>query len=172
MMNNIERHLLEAIQSMFHNDPEVLGITQAGRPNFPKQETSNFFQKQYEQLREEFALKINSAGLNHYDGLCAAFFDIHNYTYITDIKFPINFEQRCRSMAIPHTEIDKAKEIIEELSKKTKAEFGDERSSGWANIEDMRDVTTHADTRTPKREAPFTGGGPNPKQNELSGSLV
>jgi hypothetical protein len=166
MKNKTEKTLAEAIHSMFKNDPDVLGIAH-GKPHFPTFDPSHKFQHQFEEIIDRFALKINEAGLEHYEPLRSAFYDIHSYTFITDSRFLIDFEAKCKSMAVPLTEVEQAKKIIWDLSESVKKESGDERSVGWVDVAAMRDVTTNANNRRPKREAPFTGGGPAPDPREL-----
>jgi hypothetical protein len=166
-MDKTERQLAEAIKTMFQNDPDVLGIAH-GKPHFPTDDPHHRFTHLYESTNNLFALKINEADLNHYESLCSAFYDIHSYTYVTDCdKFCRNFTMRCRSMAVPTGEVEKACEIIHKISESICEEHGDERSSGWTDIAKMRDVTTMADRRTPTKEPPFTGGGPAPDPNEI-----
>ena len=162
-----ERQLAEAVKKMFQNDSDVLGIAH-GKPHFPTDDPSHRFTHLYEDMNNLFALKINEADLNHYESLCSAFYDIHSYTYITECdKFCRNFTVRCKAMAVPLNEVEKACEIIHNISEDICKKHGDERSSGWTDISKMRDVTTNADKRTPKKEPPFTGGGPAPAANEL-----
>jgi hypothetical protein len=89
--------------------------------------------------------------------------------YLDDPTFTIALKKRLTARGIPTEEVNNAilycKEIIETIQK----EDFQEKQSGWhPNIDEIADMTRNAENRTPKKEAPYTGGGPAPARNEIS----
>jgi hypothetical protein len=151
-MNKSESMFLEAIGNLLKNN-ESLGQVE-------KKETSHFFEEQWNNLEQEFALKVVDSPFH--EELTSAFKSVHSYKYLDDPTFTLSLTKRLKTRAVPQEEIDKAVKASEKIISEN------EQASGWnPNMEALRDVTTNADNRTPKQEKPFTGGGPAPALDEI-----
>jgi hypothetical protein len=159
-LTTIEKTLVEAIGNIFKNNESTLGIV-------PHKEISHGFEFQWNGIEDMFAIK--TAKSTFHEELTSAFRDIHSYKYLDDPTFTIALKKRLTARGIPTEEVNNAilycKEIIETIQK----EDFQEKQSGWhPNIDEIADMTRNAENRTPKKEAPYTGGGPAPARNEIS----
>jgi hypothetical protein len=158
-MTPIEKTLSEAIGNLFKNKDSNLGTV--GHIEYAN--TMNF---QRELIEDMFALK--TADSNFHEELCGAFHDIHSYKYLEDATFAVALNKRLTSRGVPTEEIQKAVKFVEEIKKELGGDTFQEKESGWhPELADILDTTRNATTRKPKYNAPYSGGGPAPKKNEI-----
>lgn len=124
-------------------------------------ETSHFSQFRWEGIDDAFRLKV--AGSPFADSISSAFFQTHSYKYLDNPTFELSFRKELTGRALPTSEISDAVKHYQSLVKELSKNPG-EQDSGWnPNMEDIVDVTTHADDRKAKYTDPFTGGGLYPE---------
>jgi hypothetical protein len=153
-LNKHEKALLEAVASMLKQDAN-LGLT-------INNETSNTSQFRWEGIDDAFALK--AAGSPFADSMTSAFFAVHSHKYIDNPTFKLSFEKEMSARAIPTYEKDQAIKYLDDMQNELSANKLSERDAGWnPNMEDIVDLTSNADNRTPETSKPFTGGGPAPE---------
>lgn len=151
-LNKQEQTLLEAVKGLLSQD--ALGV------HFKSdEETSHTSQFRWEGIDDAFALKVSESPF--FESITSAFYSVHAHKYIDHPTFKLALVQELKSRAVPEKAIKEAVKaldgIINELSEKKPSE----RDAGWnPNIAEITDMTRNADDREPKREAPFTGGGP------------
>jgi hypothetical protein len=126
-----------------------------------EKETAHTSQFRWEGAGDAFKLKV--VGTPYEDAVTSSFFQTHNYKYLDDPTFKLSFERELRGRALPEKEISSAMthldSLISDLSKNPS-----EQDAGWnPNMADLRDVTSNADSRTPKSTEPFSGGGLYPE---------
>lgn len=159
-MKKQERLLLEAIANMVKNEPEL------GLSFHDSEETSHYFQYNWENLNDAFSLEVMDSPF--YDSIHSAFYEVHSYKYVNDPSFYESFKRSLDARAIPD---DQQKQAIDGMSKVLK-DFGikgDERHGGWnPNMDELRDLTSNADTKGSTPSDAFTGGGPVPGDNEIN----
>ncbi len=147
-----ETSLLEAVAG-YLRERAVLGLPKA------PEETSHTSQFRWESLKDAFALKVAESAF--YESVTSAFHAVHSYKYIDHPTFKLALSAELKSRAVPTEEINKALKAVDALVEGLSAKNPSERDAGWnPQIDEIADMTRNADTRTPKREAPFTGGGP------------
>lgn len=158
-MNHTEQQLLEAVGHLFGNNEDALGIVK-------HKETSHTFEHQWNLVEELFALKAVSS--NFHEELTSAFRNVHSYKYLDDPTFAIALTKRLTARGVPTKEISNAKQYCEDIKKQLQKDDFQEKSAGWhPDLSEVLDTTRNANTRTPKQEAPYTGGGPAPSLNEI-----
>ena len=151
-LNKVESTLFEAV-SGYLRERTVLGV-----PETPP-ETSHTSQFRWESLKGAFALKV--ADSTFYESLTSAFHAIHVYKHIDHPTFKLALSTELKSRAVPTEEINRAMKAVDGLISGLTADSPSERDAGWnPNLAEIADMTRNADNRTPKREDPFTGGGP------------
>jgi hypothetical protein len=166
-MNQKEQMLAEAVRCMFGNDPATLGIIKGK----PISDPTSRMPHQYEHIQELFALKV--ADSVFYESLRSAFYDIHSYKYINDPKFCNSLTARLKSIGIPHSEIRKACDMVEEIKKELGDKGGkwdttkwNEGAAGWhRNLEGVK-ASSQEFNEKPTREEPYSGGGPWPLETK------
>ncbi len=175
-MNPKEQLLAEAVKSMFNNDPKVLGIVKGK----PITDPTSRMPHQYEYLMDSFALKIIDS--DFFESIKSTFYDIHSYKFITDPSFCESFIRRLMAQGIPNVEINKACIALENVCKEMGVKEFDptcslplrqqseacvnwnEKSAGWhKDLSGIRQVSQNFNEK-PKREEPYSGGGPAPKK--------
>jgi hypothetical protein len=164
-LSKIEAAILEATQNYLKHTQ--LGLKPEPAEGDSSKEHANGHQFKWTGIEQLFRLKLNDSHCKHVDAICAAFAQAHSYMFIDNPKFPTSFEQNMTSApyAIPTAERKKALEILAGVVK----EIGDpaEKDAGWSeHLDDLKDVTSNADTRKPKMTEPFSGGGPAPKDGQ------
>ena len=154
-----ERMLTEAIGNLFKGSDQTLGIV-------PHKEISHGFEFQWNGIEDMFALK--AAKSTFHEELTSAFRDIHSYKYLDDPTFAVALKKRLTARGIPTEEINDAVRYCDEIKESIKKEDFQEKQSGWhPDIDEIADMTRNAENRTPKKEAPYTGGGPAPTRDEI-----
>lgn len=137
--------IFEAVESFFDHALN-LGIVKT-----KDDERSHNAQFQREDIKDSFRLKTTD--LNHYDGISAAFTKVHNYKYIDNPTFKIDFELEMKSQGIAQEEIDKALDIVDEVIKEfagqkldpedreygkinpTQGDEWSEKDAGWVHLD-------------------------------------
>lgn len=153
-LNKDEKLFLEAIASMLSQDAK-LGLPIAN-------ETSHTSQFRWEGIDDAFALKVS--GSPFADSITSAFFAVHNHKYIDNPTFKLSFEKEMSARAIPTEEKNQAIKYLEAMVEDLSKSKLSERDAGWnPAMDEIVDMTTNADSRTPKTSKPFTGGGPAPE---------
>lgn len=151
-LNNNEAALVEAVAG-FLRERAILGL-----PEAPK-EVAHTSQFRWESVKDAFALKLSDSAF--YESLTSAFHQVHSYKYVDHPTFCLALEAELKSRAVPTEEINKAIKVLTSLVEGLSASKPSERDAGWnPQLDEIADMTRNADSRTPKREAPFTGGGP------------
>lgn len=147
-----EKTLLEAVKGLLSQD--ALGI------HFKNdEETSHTSQFRWEGIDDAFALKVSNSPF--FESMTSAFYAVHSHKYIDHPTFKLALVQELKSRAVPENSIEEAVKALDGIINELSAKKPSERDAGWnPNIGEITDMTRNADTRTPKREAPFTGGGP------------
>ena len=132
-------------------------------------ETSHGSQFRWEGIDDAFRLKV--AGSPHEDSISSAFFQTHGYKYLDNPTFKLSFERELKQRAVPTSEITSAMGYLDSMV--SDLNTPGEQDSGWnANLDELRDVTTNADSRKAKSSDPFTGGGTYPENDTYDkGSL-
>ena len=163
-MNKLERQLVEAVDSMFHNDPEILGITRGK----PEKETSHFFTFHHEYLRDLFSLKV--ADSLFFESLTSAFADIHSYKYLDDPLFNESMTKHLTAIGVPRAEIELACNAVHEILKEMREnnKTWNEKAMGWhQDLEGIRQVSQDFNTNRKHTNEPYTGGGFYPVMESL-----
>ena len=130
MLNETERLLAEAIDTMLRHNPK-LGLSF----HDSTEETSHFTQFKHEQINEMFELETTD--LVHHDGTCSAFGKVHSYKYIDDPKFIESLKKELSGQGIPEEEQSIAENAVINIIKKLAAEANipakdfDLQSAGW-----------------------------------------
>lgn len=159
-MTQVERLLVEAIGNLFNNSEQVLGVV-------PHDEKSHTFEFQWNNIESMFALKARRS--NFHEELTSAFRDIHSYKYLDDPTFAVALQKHLTARGVPTEEINRAVQFCEQIKEELNDEQFQEKDSGWhPDLDEVLDTTRNAQTREPKQQAPYTGGGPAPSLNEIS----
>ena len=165
-MDNLEKQLLEAIKSTLRADVLHEDTTMADMLSIVKhdsEETAHHSQFRWEGIDDAFKLKV--AGEPHEDSITSAFFQTHNYKYLDNDTFKLSFEKELRQRAVPDKAVQSALTHVDSLVKELSTKPG-EQDSGWNyNLDDIVDVTTHADDRKAEYTDPHTGGGHYPEDD-------
>lgn len=166
-LSKIEAAIAEATENYLKVKHTDLGLKEDPVEGITPKEHANGQQFKWTGISQFFRLKLNESDCKHIDSICSAFTNAHSYMFVDNPKFVISFEQNMSAAqrAVPITERKKAIEILSEVVK----ELGTptERDAGWnEHLDDLIDVTSHADTRTAKMTPPFSGGGPAPKDGK------
>jgi len=152
-MKKDEKALLEAISSMLKQDAKL------GLP--VNNETSHTSQFRWEGIDDAFALKVSESPFA--DAITSSFFAVHSHKYIDNPTFKLSFEKEMSARAIPTYEMDQAVKYLDDMQKELSENKLSEKDAGWnPAIDEIADMTMHADTRKASASKPFTGGGPAP----------
>lgn len=151
-LNKNEKTLLEAVKGLLSQD--ALGI------HFKSdEETSHTSQFRWEGIDDAFALKVSNSPF--FESMTSAFYAVHSHKYIDHPTFKLALVQELKSRAVPEKSIEEAVKALDGIINELSAKKPSERDAGWnPNIDEITEMTRNADNRKPKREAPFTGGGP------------
>jgi hypothetical protein len=153
-LNPNEKMLLEAISSMLQQDAR-LGVP-------IHNETSHTSQFRWEGIDDAFALKAAESPFA--DSLTSAFFAVHSHKYIDNPTFKLSFEKEMSARAVPMEERLQALKYLDAMVNELSPSKPSEQDAGWnPNMDEIADMTSHADNRKPQTSKPFTGGGPAPE---------
>lgn len=157
-MNKKERLILEEMSSLLNTNPKL------GLSYHDQEESSHHPQFRWEDIKEEYALKVNQkCSSAFFESITSAFRDIHSYKYINHPTFRIALEKSLTARAVPSEDLKTALECLDEIVSKLNKTNINEQDAGWnPNIEEIANDTREADKKELKREKPFTGGGPWP----------
>ena len=160
-MNHDEQLLLEAMKNMLDSESLGLGIHK------DTEETSHHFAHNWEGVEDLFHLKTLDSPFQR--NLTSTFRKIHSYKYLDDPTFLISMKEDLKTQAVPLEAISLAEKALTEVRSEMDkiGEEINERDAGWnPAMDEIKDLTTNADQRDPKREDSFTGGGPNPPKEQ------
>jgi hypothetical protein len=153
-MKKDEKAILEAIASMLKQDAKL------GLP--VNNETSHTSQFRWEGIDDAYALK--TSGSPFADSINSAFFAVHSHKYIDNPAFKVSFEKEMNARAVPTHEKELAIKYLDDIVNDLSESKTSEKDAGWnPAIDEIADMTMHADTRKPEKSKPFTGGGPAPE---------
>jgi len=144
-LNKKEKFFVEAIKSAL--DDDALGLHKFDSDK----EVSHMQQFKYEDIRDMMRLKVN--GLSFATEIMAAFEKNHSYKYTTDPSFCEGFAKDMKARGIPAKQQKTALRAVDSIVKDL--ECDEEADFGWnKDMDDLVDLTSNADNRTPKRSIP------------------
>ena len=153
-MDNGEKAILEALSALLRHNAKL------GLP--VNNETSHQSQFRWEGIDDAYALKTAESPFS--DSITSAFFAVHSHKYIDNPTFKLSFEKEMTGRAIPTPEREQAVKYLDEMVNELSATKLSEQDAGWnPAMDEIVDLTSNADNRTPKASEPFTGGGPAPE---------
>lgn len=116
-LDDNEKALLEAVQSLFQQDSE-LGLNHLDSIDEPYAESS--YNYLHGQINQMFAMKTIDSKFS--DSLNQAFTKVHSYKYIDDPTFNVAFEKELTAQGIPKPDRVEALKFIEDIIKELKSE--------------------------------------------------
>lgn len=172
-----ERLFLEAVQGLLNSGD--LGVVQGG----VDAKGAHNFQFQYEDINNDFALKISKKiPSEFFQPAMSAFAKVHAYKYINDDTFYDAIRGELKSQGITGEVLKDVISVLDDLRKKYDTEHPDDRENmvGWAsNLDDVAKSTQEysndqvSDTSKETfsgNNKPFAGVEPNgtrPRPNKI-----
>jgi len=138
VLNQNERALLEALQSMFKQDDE-LGL--AHHDDKKADEAERGFEYLHNNIDDSFTVK--AADLIHADSVIKAFHSVHSYKFIDDPTFLDAFKKEMTAMAVPAAEMAKADKFLMEILDDLRSEedFAEKDAGFNPELEEIRDIS-------------------------------
>jgi hypothetical protein len=160
-MKDAEKLLLEAVASLLDQQAK-LGLAYHKPPQEEK-ESSHFVQFQHETIGDMYQLAVLESRFA--SAITAAFGKVHGHKYVDDPTFKIDLDTELRSMGVPGEAREAALTAVDKILKEMRdGAAWSERDAGWhPNLDEIKELTTHADCRKMTHEPPWTGGGPAPQ---------
>lgn len=164
-LNKSEKAILEAVGNLLNQDAK-LGLTIHN-----DKEISHLSQFRWEGIDDLFTLKASNSPYK--DSLTSAFYAVHSHKYIDHPTFKLSLEKELTARGVPTVAREAAMKFVDAIIEDLSAKNPSEHDAGWnPHMKDIVDLTSNADNRTPKREEPFTGGGPWPKGDRNNGTPI
>jgi hypothetical protein len=117
-LNEDEQTLLEAVKTLFQQDPE-LGLSYHSDDDQIGSVETNYGHL-HEQINQLFSIKSSES--LHSDSLNQAFFKVHGYKYIDDPTFIPAFEKELTAQGIPKSDRALGTKFIEDIIKELKSD--------------------------------------------------